>query len=124
MRKPRVPARGSFFIGCMTQERVISFIDGFNLYHSIKDLDKPYLKWVNLRTLASTFVSTQSQLLTEVFYFSAYANHLPDSKKRHLEYVKALTASGVSPVMGNFKKKQRRCPNCRHNWNGHEEKRN
>src|SRR5262249_55783889 len=41
---------------------------------------------------------------------------------RHEEYVKALQATGVECVMGHFKKKQRRCPKCKHKWTGHEEK--
>jgi hypothetical protein len=29
--------------------RVIVHIDGFNLYHAIDDLRKPWLKWLDLR---------------------------------------------------------------------------
>lgn len=46
----------SFFKDHMTKERVICYIDGFNLYHAIRDLKQPYLKWVNLWTLASVFI--------------------------------------------------------------------
>jgi len=122
MRKPRVPARGFFFLGYMDLERVVCFIDGFNLYHAINNLNLPYLKWVNLRLLASVFIRPKSQQLVDVFYFSAYAEWLPQSKKRHLQYVKALTSVGVTPIMGKFKEKDRRCPKCKYQWCGHEEK--
>jgi uncharacterized LabA/DUF88 family protein len=106
----------------MDQQRVICFIDGFNLYHAVHNLNTPYLKWVNLWSLATVFVSSKSQRLVDVLYFSAYANWLPDSKKRHQQYVKALVANKVQPVMGNFKVKTRKCPDCAYKWDSHEEK--
>lgn len=104
------------------KERVVCFIDGFNLYHAIAKLKAPHLKWVNLYSLSSVFVRPQSQYLVDVHYFSAYADWLPQQKSRHIQYVKALMASKVSPVMGKFKIKDRNCPSCHHRWNGHEEK--
>ncbi|MCW9039197.1 MAG: NYN domain-containing protein [Rhodospirillales bacterium] len=103
-------------------ERVISFVDGFNLYHAIKDLRRPDLKWVDLWELSNVFVGKRSQELIGVYYFSAYAKWLPGPYKRHREYVAALINVGVSPVMGQFKDKNRYCPSCDHRWNGHEEK--
>ena len=122
MRMPRVPARGTFFLGLMHQERVVCFVDGFNLYHAIHRLSYPHLKWVNLWVLASVFVRPKSQRLVDVYFFSAYADWRPQSKKRHVQYVRALSASGVKPIMGKFKEKDRKCPQCRHQWLSHEEK--
>ena len=122
MRGPRVPTRGCFFGVLMDQKRVVCFIDGFNLYHSILALRRPDLKWVDLWALASVFVRPKSQILTDVFYFSAYADWLPDSKRRHQQYVKALTVAGVITVMGKFKVKDRNCAKCKYKWSGHEEK--
>lgn len=51
-------------------ERVAAFIDGFNLYHAIVELQKPHLKWVNLWTLTETFIKRRSQRLDKVYYFS------------------------------------------------------
>lgn len=106
----------------MTQERVVCFVDGFNLYHAINNLRLPHLKWLDLWKLASALTRPKSQKLLNVFYFSAYAEWLPASKKRHLQYVKALTQVGVTPIMGQFKAKDRKCPKCKHQWCGHEEK--
>lgn len=106
----------------MIQERVICFIDGFNLYHAIHYLKAPHLKWVNLWSLSSVFIRPKSQQLNSVYYFSAYADWRPDAKSRHLRYVKALVLAGVTPVMGKFKQKDRKCPKCKHEWHSHEEK--
>lgn len=106
----------------MNQERIICFIDGFNLYHAINDLKMPYLKWVNLWKLASVFIRPKSQQLHSVYYFSAYADWLPEAKSRHIRYVKALIAEGITPVMGKFKNKDRKCSKCHSRWQSYEEK--
>lgn len=106
----------------MAQQRVICFIDGFNLYHAIDKLNKPHLKWVNLKNLASVFIRSRSQKLIDVYYFSAYANWLIKSKERHVQYVKALHYAGVKLIIGKFKSKSRKCPKCEFCWNGYEEK--
>lgn len=106
----------------MNPQRVICFVDGFNLYHAVNRLNTPHLKWLNLWALSSVFIRPKSQQLVDVIYFSAYADWIPQSKKRHAQYVKALIASRVSTVMGKFKQKDRKCPKCKHKWCGHEEK--
>lgn len=106
----------------MPPERVVCFIDGFKLYHAIARLKRPHLKWVNLRDLARLYVRPTSQRLEAVYYFSAYADWLPDAKRRHEAFVRAQEAHGVAPVMGKFKSKERWCSRCRRASQGHEEK--
>jgi len=61
--------------------KVMFFIDGFNVYHSIKR-KKEYHKylWLNYRS-------------TKVYYFSAYATWKPHSMKRHRKLVDALKSN-------------------------------
>ena len=70
--------------------RISAFIDGFNLYHAIDDLDRNELKWLNLRTLLEEFIDKKTQVLGDVYYFSAYADWHPDKRRRHMAYVRAL----------------------------------
>jgi uncharacterized LabA/DUF88 family protein len=102
--------------------RVAAFIDGFNLYHAVSDLHKPHLKWLDLRKVLHNFLDPSIHSLDAVYYFSAYATWLADAHNRHQSYVAALEHSGVIPVMGNFKEKQRGCNKCGTGWIGHEEK--
>lgn len=44
------------------------------------------------------------------------------SYARHRQYVAALTATGVTAVMGQFKNKPKQCLKCRSKWVNHEEK--
>lgn len=101
---------------------VIAFIDGFNLYHAIHDCGRNHWKWLNLRSLCSIFAPEPQYNLNRIYYFSAYATWRPNAYKRHREYVKALEAVGVTPIMGNFKAKSRTCFTCNSTWVDHEEK--
>ncbi len=106
----------------MSVRRTVAFIDGFNLYHAIDDLKAHHFKWLNLRALAQAFAPAPDFQLTDVLYFSAYATWLKASFSRHQEYVAALKAVGVQPVLGRFKEKDRRCRRCGNAWKDHEEK--
>jgi uncharacterized LabA/DUF88 family protein len=101
--------------------RVIVYIDGFNLYHAIKDLGQPHLKWLCLRGLAESLLRT-GEVLEAVKYFSAYATWMPDRFARHRLYTEALLARGVILHMAQFKEKPRKCFSCGAKWKGHEEK--
>lgn len=107
-------------------EQVACYIDGFNLYHAIDDLNRPHLKWVNLNTLAESLLRNslvrKRETLVAVNYFSAYATWLPDAYKRHRKFVAALDHIGVNTIMAHFKHKDRECRNCGARWKDHEEK--
>ena len=47
---------GFLFLGAPVEvERVVCFIDGFNLYHAIVRLGEPHLKWLDLRRLMQRY---------------------------------------------------------------------
>ena len=92
--------------------KVMFFIDGFNVYHSLKD-NPAYQKylWLDFRTLAERFKRKQDTI-SGIYYFSAYATWKPHSMKRHRMLVDALKSKGVNIVMGKFKEKDRYCKEC------------
>ncbi|RMF14263.1 MAG: NYN domain-containing protein [Alphaproteobacteria bacterium] len=107
------------------KKRVGLYVDGFNLYHAIADLNKPHLKWLDLRALAERLIDRRDERLLRVVFCSAYPTHLNDAKKleRHQDYIAALEARGVECYMGQFKKRPvTRCRSCNHAWQTHEEK--
>jgi uncharacterized LabA/DUF88 family protein len=112
----------AFFFGSRLVERVYCYIDGFNLYHSLASLKQDHFKWVNLWKLASYFLDPKLHELSAVYYFSAYATWRPSAFRRHKEYVRALRAVGVVPVMSEFYEKTNWCTRCHASWNAHEEK--
>lgn|SRR3990172_7377330 len=117
----------------MNRRRVVALVDGFNLYHALDDLNfegatkvfrshKQHLKWLDLAGLARAFIQPSREELVGTWYFSAFATWLPAPYRRHLAYVKALQATSVRVVLGNFKEKHRSCQKCKAAWIAHEEK--
>lgn len=110
--------------------RVIVLVDGFNLYHSIKDIDHNNnglcLKWLDIYSLCQSYLYLISPdaILEKVYYFSAYAYHLgnPDIIKRHKTYIKCLEATGIEAILGRFKYKEIKCANCHKTIGRYEEK--
>jgi len=122
---PGCPRTGVFLLdNILSKKRLNCYIDGFNLYHSIDDLGPKfnYLKWLNLWSLADAFVKTSTEQLQSVYYFSALAYWLKEPRKRHEEFIKAIRHFGVTPILGNFKKKPGFCKSCGAKWTAHEEK--
>lgn len=99
------------------------FVDGFNLYHAIDELQVPSLKWLDLRALLKTFVDpSKGESLGEVYYYSALAWDQAKAN-RHRVYIKALELRGVSPVLGSFAKAEKVCrATCRERYNFPSEK--
>jgi uncharacterized LabA/DUF88 family protein len=103
------------------KRRAAVYIDGFNLYHAIHDLEQPHLKWLDLMALARSMLRKNEELV-RACYFSAYATWLPGSYHRHLAYTAALQASGVELHMARFKEARAWCKKCGASWTEHEEK--
>lgn len=97
--------------------RVCFFVDGFNLFHSLKAVEKAMpgtqVKWLDLKGLCEEYLSQigGGAVLSELHYFTAYAEHLDsgDAGKvlRHKLYVRALTALKLADIhLSHFQSKQ------------------
>lgn len=108
--------------------RVSCYIDGFNLYHALDDLNRAkggalqHYKWVCLKSLMTIFTDPAHHTISAVKYFSAYQTWRPEKAARHAEYVAALQETGVEVFMGAFKEKDKYCALCNGTFKGHEEK--
>lgn len=101
--------------------KTIVYVDGFNFYHAINELNKPHLKWVNLWSLAESLLRKNDELV-EVNYFSAYATWMPGRYKRHRDYTKALQEENCTLVLGQFKDTFPICRKCGRKYTKKEEK--
>ncbi|MCF8095876.1 MAG: NYN domain-containing protein, partial [Desulfobacteraceae bacterium] len=131
--RPGVTHRGIFLSFCTGDpmgRKVSFFIDGFNVYHSLKPFDQntrqyitKYMKylWLDFMRLANRFVKKNDQL-SEVFYFTALAYWRPESEARHKIFISALENAGVKVIRGKFKEKDRYCKFCGASYKHHEEK--
>lgn len=107
------------------KKKLAVYVDGFNLYHALQKFKKPYLKWLNLRSLAEKFIDHNTEVIEKVYYFSAIATHLEKEPIiRHRAYIEALATAGIEFIGGNFKKKPLRYKNKHLElvWHKHEEK--
>ncbi len=102
--------------------KVIAFVDGFNLYHSISESHSQY-KWLDYNALANAFIAKSKEHLSKVYYFSAFAVWNPEKMARHKNYIKALELAGVEVVLGKFKKVRKKCRAlCKKRYTTFEEK--
>ena len=112
-------------------QRVSFLVDGFNLYHSVKDAERVTRvcsKWLDIRAFLASYLPLlgRDARLESVHYFSALATHLaaskPDVIARHQTFIEALKSTGVVVELGRFKPKDVWCSTCRSNILRHEEK--
>ena len=82
------------------------YIDGFNLYHALLKFKDDKVKWLDLELLCHRIIAPKTEVIDKIYYFSAYADWLPDSVSRHKEYVKALEARGIACVMETSKRRR------------------
>src|SRR4030042_554886 len=103
-------------------KKVIALVDGFNIYHSLDENQsfRKY-KWLNLRRLTELFIGKDEEL-GDVLYFSAYAFWEPDKVARHKIYINALMTANVTPILSEFKQKDRKCKECGKVYKSYEEK--
>jgi uncharacterized LabA/DUF88 family protein len=84
------------------------YVDGFNLYHAIASLGDNRLKWLNVRSLAKSYLRDGDTLQRTVF-FTALNTWDATKRERHISYVNALEAHGVEVIKSRFDKVQKHC---------------
>ena len=99
--------------------RTVFLIDGFNLYHSLRDAGKELrgqgTRWLDVVSLCRSYLHGigNGATLERIYYFSALATHLehqdPGIVERHKRLIKVMQFQGVEVVLGRFKEKQIRC---------------
>lgn len=102
------------------KERVIVYIDGFNLYFGMTSKYNN-TKWLDLISLAKDVLKPTQELI-EVRYYTAMISNNPPKVKRQNKYVDVLRNSGVIITLGQYKKKPKFCRKCNATWNTYEEK--
>lgn len=98
------------------KKRAAFFVDGFNLYHAIDNLGKPYLKWISYWALASILIPKRSEKLVGVTWCTARHPQSQDKAHRHQMLVAAQEYAGVTVRQGHFISEDRECRNCNTKW--------
>jgi uncharacterized LabA/DUF88 family protein len=103
------------------KEKVIAYIDGFNLYFGIVDAGFEYCKWLNLKLLVQNLLKPNQELI-EVKYFTSRVSNNPDKQKRQSLYIEALESIGIKIIYGNYQDGNVKCLRCGHIWKSAKEK--
>lgn len=92
------------------------YIDAFNLYHAIDDLNLNYLKWNNLWKLSETIMKGHAKPLVKVVWCSAFRRGDTGAKARHRKVAEAIKLCGVDIKLGHETMEPSQCPKCGHRW--------
>lgn len=103
------------------KEKVIAYIDGFNLYFGIVEVGFYHCKWLDLKLLVQNLLKPYQELV-EVKYFTSRVNNNPDKQKRQSLYIDALDSIGVKIIYGNYQDGNVTCLRCGHIWKSAKEK--
>lgn len=93
-------------------ERVIAYIDGFNLYHGLKEKGWRHLYWLNVQKLARNLLRDYQQLVITK-YFTAPISGPPAKRKRQSTFLEALeTLPDFEILRGKYQANPEKCPDC------------
>jgi len=114
--------------------RVVLYVDGFNLYHGLRDTGLQRYYWLDIRALGQNLLKT-NQTLSLAKYFTAHisgprpgdtsqrARELDAKRKRQSDYLEALkTLPDFQMFYGHYLVKSVQCRQCRATWEKSEEK--
>jgi uncharacterized LabA/DUF88 family protein len=97
------------------KERVIAYIDGFNLYFGIREAGFDYCRWLDLKKMVQKLMKS-NQSLEEVKYFTSRVSNDPQKQKRQANYIDALESTGIKVLYGNYQNNAEECKRCGHSW--------
>jgi uncharacterized LabA/DUF88 family protein len=115
-------------------ERVIAYVDGFNLYFGLRDSGLRRLYWLNVQALAASILRSGQQLVFTKYFTARLsgprsavsaeaARHFDGKRRRQSDFLDALqTLPDVRMFEGHFLGKDIQCKSCLTSWRSHEEK--
>jgi len=118
---------------CVSCNRAIVYIDGFNLFHGMREADLRHCYWLDVRRMAESLVPSPYRLV-KTKYFTSRVRPIPGvsgwrakkrekSRVRQAKYLDALgTLDAVEIEYGSFLPKKSECFNCQQLISSAEEK--
>ncbi|MGC1377835.1 MAG: NYN domain-containing protein [Anaerolineales bacterium] len=93
-------------------ERIITYIDGFNLYFGLKSSGWQRYYWLNLSLMAQNLLKP-NQKLVSVKYFTSRVAQPAGKRQRQTTYLDALaTLPNLSIAYGKYQHNPHTCPRC------------
>jgi hypothetical protein len=104
-------------------QTTIAYIDGFNLYHGLKQRFGHRYLWLDLVKIVRRLRPADD--VRTVRYFTAMVRDNAPAEARQSNYLRALKAhngDAIDIVVGRYQSKQRTCRTCGASWTQYEEK--
>jgi len=118
----------------MNHERVIAYVDGFNLYFGLKDSSYKRFYWLNIQDMVLMLLREHQELVLTKYFTarisgpekvdsSKAAQDLEAKRRRQAIFLEALeTLDEFIIFYGHYLREKIECFSCGHVWNNHEEK--
>ena len=105
------------------KQRVIVYIDGYNLYYGMREAFGSKYKWLDLQAFSESFLRPEMELVA-VKYFTAITKSTTGSRQRQDIYLKALRShcDKLKIFYGRFLAKDKHCRSCGNEYVAYEEK--
>lgn len=106
-------------------ERVIVYVDGFNLYYGLRDQGWRRFYWLNIRRMIEGLLKPNQQLISTK-YFTSFVSSTPSDPDKNRRQVAYLDVLGTLPdfqiIYGHYLHNTQRCRKCGATWVVPEEK--
>jgi len=121
-------------ISASHSDRVICYVDGFNLYYGLRDAGWKRYYWLNVHTLAESLLHPNQRIVATKYFTARRSGAWPGdtpqkaqereaSRLRQQVYLQALESwAGVHMYYGHYQLQSKRCRLCKASWLGAEEK--
>ncbi len=115
-------------------ERIIGYVDGFNLYFGLRDSGYQRFYWLNIRAIIENLLQSHQRLVLAKYFTarisgpkpgddSALAAQLEAKRRRQGIFLEALqTITSLKVYYGHYLGEIVECRNCGRTWTDHEEK--
>lgn len=104
------------------EDRVVAYIDGFNLYFGLRSQRLRHLYWLDVAAMVRKLLE-KHEAIVATKYFTSRVSGPPEKVHRQTEYIEALQARpGIQLFFGVYQSEQRTCSACGTAWYVHNEK--
>ncbi|MCU0486574.1 MAG: NYN domain-containing protein [Anaerolineales bacterium] len=103
-------------------ERVIAYVDGYNLYYGLRSKGWKRFYWLNIQMLAQQFLKSDQNLI-KTKYFTTVVKQPDDKRRRQAIFLDALkTLPDFTIYFGQFLSETIVCRVCGHTYTTYHEK--
>lgn len=103
------------------KERVIVYVDGFNLYFGMKEAGYEHCKWLDIEKLVNNLLKP-NQEQQQIKYFTSRVGNNPEKQKRQTTYIEALETKNIKVFYGHYQSNRVECKRCGNIWPSYNEK--